>query len=293
MSAWYLHHTNIPVLEPKGPIALKELHLMEFALLLALTVVIPVYTLMIVFAWKYRETNKSAKYSPELDGNNIAETIWWIIPSIIIAILAVVAWNSSHTLNPYNPISSTKKTMLIQVVALDWKWLFIYPQLNIATVNYIQIPTGTPVNFELTSDTVMNSFWIPQLGGQIYSMPGMSTQLNLLASSNGSYYGSSANISGEGFSGMNFIAKATSTADFNRWLSTVRKSPKQLNMAAYNQLSQPSEYNRPAAYSSAQAGLYDTIVDKYLIPPTPSDAAKTYSPQPTSSMSMQQIMEMQ
>ena len=289
VAGWYFHHTKVAVLDPKGPIALKEYHLFIFAILLSLLVVIPVYVLLISFAWKYRESNKNAKYSPELDGNKIAETIWWLIPSALIGVLAVIAWNSSHTLNPYTPIQSNTKPMLIQVVALDWKWLFIYPQENIATVNFIQIPTQTPINFEITSDTVMNSFWIPQLGGQIYAMPGMSTELNLLASTNGNFYGSSANISGEGFAGMNFTTKATSAADFYEWVNQVKQSPSTLNLAAYNTLARPSEYNKAAIYSSAQYGLYNSIIDKYMLPPSP---VKSPSSSPSTISNMPE-MEMQ
>jgi cytochrome o ubiquinol oxidase subunit 2 len=270
--AWYFSHTKIAILDPKGPIALQEYHLIVIALLLSLIVVLPVFGLTIGFAWKYRETNTKAKYSPDLDGNKFAETAWWVIPSALIAVLAVITWRSSHQLDPYKPIySSTHTTITIQVVALDWKWLFIYPKQNIATVNFFQIPTQTPVNFEITSDSVMNSFWVPQLGGQIYAMPGMSTQLNLLASSNGNYSGSSANISGEGFSGMTFIAKASSQNDFNNWVNTVKQSPYSLTLPTYKSLARPSQNNPVNYYSSAMPKLYNTVVYSYLLPnPTES-----------------------
>lgn len=264
---WYFHHTNIPVLNPKGPVALKEFHLIIFTLLLSLVIVIPVFTVTIVFAWKYRENNH-AKYSPELVGNRFVETIWWIIPSALILILAVVTWNSSYDLDPYKPLTGGgHPPMLIQVVALDWKWLFIYPKQNIATVNYFLMPTNTPVTFEITSDAPMNSFWIPQLGGQIYAMPGMTTQLNLLATSNGSYNGSSANISGTGFSGMTFTAKATSENTFNNWVDSVRNSSSSLNLPSYTQLSRPSINNPTASYSSASNNLFNEIVNTYNTPP--------------------------
>ncbi|HUD07134.1 MAG TPA: ubiquinol oxidase subunit II [Candidatus Saccharimonadales bacterium] len=266
VAANYLHHSSIAVLNPKGPVAYKERKLIFIALALALIVVIPVYTLTILFAWRYRETNTKAKYSPELDGNKIAETIWWLIPSIIITVLAVIAWDSSHQLDPYKPLSSTTPPLTIQVVSLDWKWLFIYPQQNIASVNLFQFPKNTPLSFELTSDSVMNSFWIPQLGGQMYVMPGMSTQLHLMASQYGSFSGSSANISGQGFAGMTFTAKSSSNAAFNSWVKNIKDSSSKLSMAQYNKLLQPSEYNPPSYYASAQTGLYNTIIDKYLAP---------------------------
>jgi len=270
LAAWYLHGTTIAVLDPKGPIAQKERNLMVFALLLSLIVVIPVFTLTAVFAWKYRETNTEAKYSPELDHNRIAETIWWLIPSALILILSVVAWNSSHQLDPYKPLNSTTPALTIQVVALDWKWLFIYPVQHIASVNFFQFPTGTPVNFEITADAPMNSFWIPQLGGQIYAMPGMSTQLHLMASVNGNFHGSSANISGEGFSGMTFIAKSSSQAAFEQWVNSVQHSGRSLNQSTYTALAEPSQNNQVAYYTSNEAGLYTAIIDKYM---TPTDQA--------------------
>ncbi len=265
-AATYLHHQNFEVLNPKGPIARQERNLIYVALALSLIVVIPVYTLLIVFSVRYREGNKKAKYSPNLSGNRIAEAIWWIVPTAIIGVLAVIAWNSSHTLDPYRPISSDKQPITIQVVAMDWKWLFIYPQQNIASVNYFEFPKNTPLNFEITSDSVMNSFWIPQLGGQIYAMPGMSTQLHLEATSVGSFRGLSANISGDGFAGMNFVAKSTSETDFNSWVYSVKNTPNQLSYNEYNILDQPSENNPPSFYSTAQNGLYNTVIDKYVGP---------------------------
>jgi cytochrome o ubiquinol oxidase subunit 2 len=266
VSAGYLHHTNIPILEPAGPVALKERNLIYFALGLSLIVVIPVFSLLGIFAYRYRESNTKAKYSPKLDHSRFAETTWWLIPTIIILVLARVAWTSSHTLDPYKPLVSSNKTINIQVVALNWKWLFIYPNKGVASLNNFQIPINTPINFQITSDTVMNSFWIPQLSGQIYAMPGMSTQLNLMASRNGIFNGSSANISGEGFAGMTFTVKASSFNDYSSWLKTLSASPKKLNLGAYNQLAQPSEYNPVANYSGVAPNLYDSVIYKYDTP---------------------------
>lgn len=265
VAGWYLHHTSIPVLEPRGPIAHQERQLIVITLLLSLIVVLPVFGLLFGFAWRYREGG-GGKYSPNLAGNRIAETIWWLIPSAIILVLSVIIWNSSHTLDPYRPIASSTPPMTIQVVALDWKWLFIYPEQNIASVNYVQFPKNTPVNFQITSDSVMNSFWIPQLGSQIYAMPGMNTQLNLLASSDGNFYGSSANISGSGFADMNFIAHASSTDDFNQWVRLVKHSSSSLSQAAYSRLVKPSDNNPVSYYASSTSDLYNTIINKYLAP---------------------------
>ena len=276
----YLLHTNIPVLEPKGIIGQKELHLIVFALLLSLIVVVPVFVLLFTFAWRYREGNLKAKYSPNLDHSRIAETFWWLIPSALILVLSVVAWNSSHQLDPYKPIASKTKPLVIQVIALDWKWLFVYPGQNIASVNFFQFPVNTPIDFEITSDAPMNSFWIPQLGGQIYAMPGMSTRLYLMASQDGSFNGVSANISGSGFADMTFIAKASSRADFDRWTQQTKESTNYLTLAAYDRLAKPSGDNPVSSYSSVQTGLYNTEVMKYMIPamsPTKPTSTATQS----------------
>jgi cytochrome o ubiquinol oxidase subunit 2 len=193
----YFHSVNIAVLDPKGTVGEQEKHLMLFALGLSLIVVIPVFTLLFTFAWRYRASNhhyKNRKYSPDWDHSIILETVWWLIPTVLIAILSVTAWNSSHQLDPYRSLASSKQPLTIQVVALDWKWLFIYPQQGVASVNFVQFPANQPVRFQITADAPMNSFWIPQLGGQIYAMPGMATELNLSADQNGNYYGSSAHI---------------------------------------------------------------------------------------------------
>jgi cytochrome o ubiquinol oxidase subunit II len=269
LAAWYLHRTSIPVLEPAGQIGQKERNLMGVALLLSVIVVVPVYIMTIAIALKYRESNHQTKkvaYSPEWDHSRLFESIWWGIPIIIIAVLSVITWNSSHALDPYKPLASTQKPLTVQVVALDWKWLFVYPQQNVASVNLAEIPENTPVDFVITSDTVMNSFWIPQLGGQIYAMPGMSTQLHLEADKTGSFYGSSANISGEGFARMNFTARSVSGQAFNQWIASVKKSPMALDQTTYNRLAKPSTSNPVVYYSSVKDKLYDSIVVKYLEP---------------------------
>jgi cytochrome o ubiquinol oxidase subunit 2 len=259
----YLSGVSIPVLQPSGQIAAKERNLLLFALSLSAIVVIPVFILLFSIVWRYRESNTSAKYSPDYDHSAVLESIWWLIPTFLITILSVVTWNSSHTLDPYQPISSNQKTMTIQAVSLDWKWLFIYPDQHIASVNYLKIPAHTPVKFEITSDSVMNSFWIPKLGGQIYSMPGMSTQLHLIADTNGDFYGSSANISGKGFAGMNFIASAGSLDDFDSWVSEVRDSSNSLSMSNYSKLARPSTNNNVAYFSGYDQNLYGSILAKY------------------------------
>jgi cytochrome o ubiquinol oxidase subunit 2 len=261
-----LHGHNFAVLNADGIVGRKERNLIVFASLLSLIVVIPVFVMLFGFAWKYREGNKKATYKPDWDHSRVAETIWWVVPLILIGILGIVAWNSSHDLDPYKALVSNTQPIQVQVVALDWKWLFIYPQLGIASVNFLEFPVDTPVNFTITADAPMNSFWIPALGGQVYAMPGMSTQLHLMASKTGDFKGSSANISGKGFAGMKFVARSSTSTDFAKWVKTVKKTPKILNQVNYASLAMPSENNPASYYSTVSKDLYDGIVMKYMVP---------------------------
>jgi cytochrome o ubiquinol oxidase subunit 2 len=265
--------SNAAVLNPKGTIAEQQRDLMIIAGLLSLVVIIPVFALTFGIAWKYREGNKKAIYKPNWDNNRWLELVWWGIPCLIILVLGVIAWKSTHELDPYKPISSNTKPITVQVIALEWKWLFIYPDYGIASVNTFHVPEDTPINFRITADAPMNSFWIPQLGGQVYAMAGMQTKLHLMASEQGSYRGSSANLSGEGFAGMNFTAKATSKKEFDNWIRTVGNSTTNLSMDEYTLLSRPSKAEKPLYYASADKDLYDTVIMKYMMPKAPvSDA---------------------
>jgi cytochrome o ubiquinol oxidase subunit 2 len=261
----YLNTHNIAVLEPAGQIGRKERNLFVFALALSAVVVLPVFFLTIMIAIRYREGNKRAKYTPEWDRSKLFETIWWVIPMCIIAVLSVVTWNSSHSLDPYKPIASKTSAINVEVVALDWKWLFIYPNSQVASVNQLELPLNTPVNFYITSDTVMNSFWIPNLGGQIYAMPGMTTQLHLIANKPGSYYGSSANISGQGFAGMNFKTNAVSESAFKTWVGNASQSYDHLDTNAYAALAKPTSYAPVKYYSLVQNNLFAGIINKYMM----------------------------
>jgi len=261
-----LHGVNFPFLNPKGQIAYQERQLLIFTSLLSLVVVIPVFLMLFFIVTRYREGNKKARYEPDWDHSRVLEALWWGLPCVIILILAVVTWNTSHQLDPYKSISSSNKPITIEVVALQWKWLFIYPNEGIASVNSFDFPVNTPVNFQLTADAPMNSFWIPSLGSQIYAMPGMNTQLNLIANSIGSYNGSSANISGTGFAGMQFIAKATSQQDYNNWTKSLQDSSSVLNDTSYQSLAKPSSYVSASYYKLNDAYLYDKIVLKYMTP---------------------------
>ncbi|MEK7148742.1 MAG: ubiquinol oxidase subunit II [Patescibacteria group bacterium] len=262
----YIGSHNMGVFNPKGIIALAEMNLIITTTLLMLIVVIPVFVLLAVFVWRYRASNTKAKYTPDWHSNRALEIIWWTIPIIIISIIAGITWTSSHELDPYKPIVSNVPPITIQVVALDWKWLFIYPEQNIATVNFVQFPKDTPVNFKITADAPMNSFWIPQLAGQIYAMAGMDTKLHIVSNEEGEYAGVSANYSGFGFSGMKFIAKATSKEEFDKWVKEVRQSPNALSLDEYNKLAKKSRNNEVAYYSSVAEKLYTMIIMKYMTP---------------------------
>ncbi len=259
-------NSTIAVLQPKGMIALQERNLILLSTLLMLIIVIPVFVLTFAIAWRYRATNTKAKYLPNWEHNLAEEFIWWAVPCVIIIFLAGITWKSSHELDPFKPIASDTPTLTIQVVALDWKWLFIYPSLHIASLNFLEIPTATPIRFDVTADSPMNSFWIPQLGGQIYAMPGMRTQLHLITDEPGDYSGSSANFSGKGFSGMRFTARAVSADEFAQWVDSTRNATTTLDQYTYDVLSKPSEHDGIRYYSSIDIGLFDSTISKFMLP---------------------------
>jgi cytochrome o ubiquinol oxidase subunit 2 len=255
------HGANIPVLHPAGPIAGAEKRVIIVTLALASLIVVPVFFLLFFFAWKYRDTSPDAHvhHHPSWDHDNpTAEFLWWLGPSAIIAVLAVVAWQSSHALDPYVPLPGDK-TLEVQVIALDWKWLFIYPELGIASVNELTIPAHTPVHFVLTADAPMNSFWVPSLGGMIMVMPGMQTQLNLAADREGVFDGFSGNLSGKGFSGMAFKVRSVSRESFGAWALSVAAQSSVLDTSAYVILSAPSSNVPVRYYSSVDRSLYTSV----------------------------------
>ncbi len=254
---------NLELLAPKGPIGAAEKSLIATSTWAMLIVVIPVIFLTLLFAWRYRASNKSAEYRPNWAHSTAIEVAVWTIPALIILFLAVLTWKSTHELDPYKPLESDVKPINVEVVALDWKWLFIYPDLGIASVNQLAIPVGTPVNFRITSDTVMNSFFIPQLGGQIYAMAGMQTRLHLLAEEAGDYAGTSANFSGKGFSDMKFRTLAESPEDFNAWVAKVRASTDHLDMDRYYAVAKPEEKAPVSYFSSVDPKLFNNIVARY------------------------------
>lgn len=257
---------QLVIFEPKGLVALDEKNLLITAILLMLIIVIPVILMTWVFAWRYRASNLKATYQPDWGHSNLIEIVCWSVPCIIIAILATITWISSHQLDPYHPLTDSRKPITIQVIALDWKWLFIYPEQNIATVNYLQLPVNEPVKFLITADAPMNSFQIPQLAGQIYAMAGMQTKLNLIANQTGDYKGFSSNFSGQGFSGMSFKVKVTSLDQFNDWAKKIALNSPKLSLENYPQLVKPSENDPPQNYVLQDADLFSNVVMAYMMP---------------------------
>ncbi len=265
---------SMPVLDTRGVIGDTQRDTLYLAVSIMLIIVVPVFLLLIFIAFRYRDTNPKTTYLPDWGNNNYLEMIWWGVPILIILILSVLTWKTTHSLDPYQPLVSDKKPLHVQVIALQWKWLFLYPEAGIASVGELAMPIDTPVVFTITSDAPMNSFWIPQLGGQIYAMSGMNTQLHLMASQAGSYEGSSANLSGEGFSGMKFIARASDEKEFDAWVASAKSSSSLLGDKEYNDLVKPSKNNPSALYASYQPGLYNTIMMKY----TPHGGHTTTNP---------------
>ncbi len=208
-------------LSPKGEIASKERTLMIKAIFIMLLVAIPMFAFAIHTVWRYRAGTVEPDFSPDVDGHGGVGVLFWLISCSVIFCIAILIWQSSHELDPFRKLDSKVKPITIQVVALNWKWLFIYPDLGIATVNMVEFPEKTPVNFQLTSDAPMNTFWIPQLAGQVYAMAGMESQLHLMADTSGVYDGSSTEINGKGYSGMRFKAVAVSSDEFTNWVKAV------------------------------------------------------------------------
>ncbi|MBE2893942.1 ubiquinol oxidase subunit II [Spirabiliibacterium falconis] len=253
------------ILDPKGQVGMAERNLILTATGLMLIVVIPVIFMTFYFAWKYRHNRPDADkdYEPNWAHSNKIEFVMWTIPIIIIAILATITWKTTHELDPYRPLAPEEDTMTIEVVSMDWKWLFIYPEQNIAVVNEMALPVGKAVKFKITSNSVMNSFFIPQLGSQIYTMAAMQTQLHLIADHPGVYQGLSANYSGSGFSDMTFKVHADDQATFDAWVEKVRSSNTSLTLAEYKALSKPSKKNPVTYYSSVENGLFSYILNEF------------------------------
>ncbi|MDH6152510.1 MULTISPECIES: ubiquinol oxidase subunit II [Paraburkholderia] len=254
---------DLTVLDPKGSVGAAEKSLIATATWAMLIVVIPVILLTLFFAWRYRASNRHAVYAPKWAHSTAIEIVCWTIPALIILYLGILTWRTTHELDPYRPLQSSVKPIDVEVVALDWKWLFIYPDLGIASVNQLAVPVDTPVNFRITSDSVMNSFFIPQLGTQVYAMVGMQTRLHLIADAPGNFEGMSANFSGKGFADMKFRTLATSATDFDAWVRKVKASPDRLSMDEYAEVAKPSEKQSVRYFSSIDQHLFRNIVARY------------------------------
>jgi cytochrome o ubiquinol oxidase subunit 2 len=248
------------VLDPKGPIAAAERQILFNSLGIMLAIVIPTILATLGFAWWFRSSNTRARYLPDFEYSGRLEMLVWSIPIMTVFLVGGVAWVGSHDLDPPKPLASTVKPIKVQVVSLDWKWLFIYPDQGIATVNQLTIPVGTPVSFELTSSGVMNSFWVPQLGGQIYTMAGMTTRLHLQADHTGTYRGMSANYSGAGFSDMYFNVDAVPAERFAQWVAATRTSGPALDAQSYADLAKPSRAVTPFTYRAVAPDLFNGIL---------------------------------
>lgn len=253
------------VLDPKGQVGMDEKNLIILCTILMLIVVVPVIFLTLYFAWKYRASRDFEIYTPKWAHSTKIEAVVWSIPILIVVSLSVITWRSTHALDPYAPLEGQGEHLTVEVVSLNWKWLFIYPEQGIATVNELVFPANKPVAFKITSESTMNSFFIPQLGSQIYSMAGMETKLHLIADEPGTYKGISSNYSGAGFTGMKFNAIATPTEDdFEAWVASVKQSQTSLTSGAYEQLAEPSENNPVTYFSKVDDGLFQNIVMKYM-----------------------------
>ncbi|MEM9632229.1 MAG: ubiquinol oxidase subunit II [Pseudomonadota bacterium] len=261
---------NFVVMNPSGDIASQQADLIIYSTVLMLIVVLPVMALTVFFAIKYRSSNKEAKYEPEWHHSTNLEIIIWSVPMAIILCLAGLTWVATHRLEPYSPLSRISEEipidenvepLVIQAVAMDWKWLFIYPEQGVAVVNEVAAPVNRPIKFEITSSTVMNSLYIPALAGQIYAMAGMQTELNAVINEEGSYKGFSANYSGAGFSQMHFQFHGLENGGFENWVEKVRSGPDELDRTAFLQLDQPSIAHPVTYYNSVVPELWDAIIN--------------------------------
>ncbi|WP_271206080.1 ubiquinol oxidase subunit II [Methylopila jiangsuensis] len=258
------------VMSPSGDIAAQQRDLIVISTVLMLLIIVPVIALTLLFAWRYRESNKEATYDPDWHHSTQLEVVIWAAPLVIIIALGAVTWSSTHLLDPYRPLSRVAegrplpegvKPLQVQAVALDWKWLFIYPELGVATVNELAAPVDRPINFQITSSTVMNSFFIPALAGQIYAMAGMETKLHAVINTAGVYDGFSANYSGAGFSDMRFKFHGVSEEEFGAWVAKAKASGATLDRATYTALEKPSVREPVKLFASVDGGLYDAILN--------------------------------
>jgi cytochrome o ubiquinol oxidase subunit 2 len=273
---------NIGVLGPQGPIGAAEKSILIDSIAIMLAIVAPTIVAIFGFAWWFRASNTKAQHLPEWAYSGRIELVVWAIPALVVMLLGGVAWIGSHDLDPAKPIASSQPPLEIQVVSLDWKWLFLYPEQKIATVNTLTIPAGVPVHFSLTSASVMNAFFIPQLGSMIYTMNGMTTRLNLQADAAGVFHGLSSHFSGDGFSDMNFEVHAVPAKDFSEWVQATNKATATLDAGSYAELIKQSTKVAPANYRLGDPELFQSIATQKIAAgpgpqdePSPSPAARS------------------
>jgi cytochrome o ubiquinol oxidase subunit 2 len=266
---------NAVVLSPAGDVAAQQRDLLVEATILMLLIIVPVMVTTVVFAWRYRQSNTAAAYEPDWNHSTYLELMIWSLPLLIIICLGAITWSSTHLLDPYRPlgriardrpVSGDVQPLRVEVVALDWKWLFIYPDFGVATVNDLAAPVNQPIEFRITSSSVMNSFYVPALAGQIYAMPAMQTQLKAVINRPGVYEGFSANYSGAGFSGMRFTFRGLDDADFKSWVAEAKAQGTRLDRAAYLRLERPSENEPVRRYSTVDSTLFKAIVELCVEP---------------------------
>ena len=254
------------VLDPQGPVGAANAKIMLNALGIMLVIVVPTIIAVLAFAWWYRASNTRARYQPGFVYSGRIEIVVWSVPLLVILFLSGVMWVGSHEMDPYRPLTSDEKPVRVQVVSLDWKWLFIYPEQGVASVNELVIPAGVPVHFFLTSASVMNNFFVPQLGTMIAAMNGMVTQLHLKADRSGEFFGLSTQFSGDGFSGMSFNVRAVPQEAFAQWIAAGRQSVPVLDRTSYGALSIQSQNVRPFTYREVDPTLFDAIVTQQISP---------------------------
>jgi cytochrome o ubiquinol oxidase subunit 2 len=276
------------LMSPSGDVARQQRDLIVTSFVLMMLIVVPVIIATLVFAWRYRASNQKAHYDPEWDHSTIVELMIWSAPLLIIIALGAITWVSTHKLDPYRPLERIApgkltpldaKPLEVDVVALDWKWLFIYPEQNLAVVNEMAAPVDRPIHFNLTASTVMNSFFVPALAGQIYAMPGMQTVLQAVINKPGDYQGFSANYSGAGFSYMNFTFHGMSDEDFGKWVAQAKSHGGTLDQATYALLEAPSQKDPVRYYGSVAPGLYRSILDR-CVQPGPACMNMQRTPEP-------------
>jgi cytochrome o ubiquinol oxidase subunit 2 len=255
---------NRGILDPVGPVGAQEKQILINSTAIMLAIIIPTMIATVAFAWWFRRSNTKATYRPDWEYSGAIEMVVWAIPALTILLLGGIAWIGSHDLDPAKPLKSANPPLKVDVVSLDWKWLFIYPDQGVATVNQLVVPAGTPVSFRLTSATVWNVFFVPQMGTMIYTMPRMTTRLNLQADRQGVYEGRSAHFSGDGFPGMQFQVQALPADQFAMWAQGAHGSKLKLDGRGYAELSKPSSYVKPMTYGAVAPGLFDAVVTNRL-----------------------------